>query len=99
VGKMIAAQGAGESNAAYSTNSSLPDVCQAIEDILYRQGVEPFRGESEDFDARRQRAVTTIPTDDPALARKVASRLRAGFSAGDRLIRPEIVSVYAIRRA
>ena len=68
---------------------------QAIEDILYRQGVEPFTTDEPGFDPRRQRAVATAPTDDPALARTVAARLRKGFRAGDKVIRPEIVSVYA----
>ncbi len=97
VGKMMPSQAEGDTSSA--NTSALADVRQAIEDILYRQGVEPFRSEGEDFDARRQRAVTTVPTEDPAQARKVALRLRAGFASGDRVIRPEIVSVFAIRRS
>lgn len=73
-------------------------VRQGIEDILYRQGVEPFATEDEDFDARRQRAVATVPTDDPERAKTVAGRLRSGFRAGERVIRPEIVSVYTVSR-
>ncbi len=71
---------------------------QGIEDILYRQGVEPFEGETPAFDARRQRAVSTVPTDDAALVRSVAVRLRKGFAAGEKVIRPEIVSVFTLRR-
>jgi molecular chaperone GrpE len=66
----------------------------AIEDILYRQGVEPFALEGDEFDPRRQRAVSTQVTDDPALNKRVAGRLRKGFQAGDKLIRPEVVTVY-----
>jgi len=72
---------------------------QGIEDILYRQGVEPFEVEGDAFDPRRQRAVATVPTDDPALNKTVAARLRKGFRAGDRVIRPEIVSVYALKKS
>jgi len=71
---------------------------QGIEDILYRQGVEPYRDEGDAFDPRRQRAVATVATDDPALAKTVAARHRMGFRAGDRVIRPEVVSVYAARK-
>ena len=49
-------------------------------------------------DPRRQRAVSTVPTDDPDLNKTVAARHRKGFRSGDRVIRPEIVSVYALKR-
>ncbi len=69
---------------------------QEVEDILYRQGVEPFQDDAgEAFDPRRQRALSTIPTDDPAQNKKVAARLRKGFQAGDKVIRPEMVNVFA----
>jgi molecular chaperone GrpE len=71
---------------------------QGVEDILYRQGVESFRVDEDGFDARRQRAVSTVSTDDPALARRVCARLRKGFAAGEKVIRPELVSVYALKR-
>lgn len=77
---------------------ALGEVRQGIEDIFYRQGVEPFVEEGDAFDPRRQRAVTTVPTDDPEQVRRVAVRLRPGFQSGDKVIRPEIVSVYAIRK-
>ncbi|GAC1472230.1 MAG: hypothetical protein NVSMB9_19240 [Isosphaeraceae bacterium] len=76
----------------------IENVQQGIEDILYRQGVEPFQVEGDAFDPRRQRAVATQATDDPALVKTVAARHRKGFQAGDKLIRPEVVSVYALRK-
>jgi molecular chaperone GrpE len=75
------------------------NIQQGIEDILYRQGVEPFENPGEVFDARRQRAISTAPTDDGALARKVADRIRKGFAIGERVIRPEMVSVYVLKSA
>src|SRR5262249_44699940 len=71
---------------------------QGIEDILYRQGVEPFQTEGDASRPRRHRAVAPVPTDDPALNKTVAARHRKGFRAGDRVIRPEIVSVYAVKK-
>ncbi len=72
---------------------------QEVEDILYRQGVEPFDHDADGFDPRRQRALSTVPTDDPALNKQVAARLRRGFQAGDKVIRPEMVQVYAHKPA
>ena len=79
-------------------DSLLAGFQQGIEDILYRQGVEPFQVEGDVFDPRRQRAVATVPTDDPAQNKTVAARLRKGFRAGDRVIRPELVSVHAVKK-
>jgi molecular chaperone GrpE len=76
----------------------LRDFQQGIEDILYRQEVEPFRNEGEGFDPRRQRAVSTVSTDDPGRDKTIAARLRPGFAIGEKVIRLEWVSVYAMRR-
>lgn len=73
---------------------TLESIQVAIEDVLYRQGVEPYRGQGEAFDPRRQRALTTVPTDREDQAKTIAERLRPGFVAGDKVIRPELVSVY-----
>ncbi len=99
IGKMVAAQGPAEGEVARLLEI-MQGYQQAIEDILDRQGVEAFQEEGETFDPRRQRAVATVPTDDPGLAKTIAGRLRKGFRtvSGDRLIRPEIVSVYTLRR-
>jgi molecular chaperone GrpE len=76
----------------------LEPIQTAIEDILYRQGVEPFTLEGTEFDPRKQRAVSTQPTDDQALNKRVAARLRKGFYSGDKLIRPEVVTVFTYRQ-
>jgi molecular chaperone GrpE len=99
IGKMVAAQGEVE-GAVLRLIEVMQGYQQAIEDILDRQGVVPYTQDGNTFDPRRQRAVATVPTDDPALARTIAARLRKGFRtvAGDKVIRAEIVSVYALRR-
>ena len=72
------------------------DFQQGIEDILYRQGVEPYQLlETDAFDPRRQRSYATVPNDDPERSKRVAKRLRKGFQAGEKVIRPEIVTVYS----
>ena len=100
IGKMIEARTSENSEArdALPFRGVLESIQTGIEDILYRQGVEPFVVEGNDFDPRRQRAVSTVPTDDAATAKTVAARLRKGFQAGEKVIRPEIVTVYAFRQ-
>jgi molecular chaperone GrpE len=99
IAKMIDSKTAGESDPERIAvlRSALESIQTAIEDILYRQGVEPFVVEDCAFDPRRQRAVSTVPTEDSALNKTVAARLRRGFAAGDKVIRPEIVTVYTWR--
>jgi molecular chaperone GrpE len=98
IGKMIEAQPPDDPDRLAAVRGTLESIRTAIEDILYRQGVEPFQQAGDEFDPRRQRAVTTVPTEEPELNKTVANRLRPGFQAGDKLIRPEIVSVYTLKR-
>jgi molecular chaperone GrpE len=101
IGKIVDAQDVGPSDGeAGRLLGLMRGFQQGIEDILDRQGVEAYSHDGDAFDPRRQRAVATVPTPDPALARTIAVRHRKGFrSLGtDRVIRPEIVSVYALKR-
>jgi molecular chaperone GrpE len=99
IGKIVAAQaesaGAGEVRRLLDLMRGFQ---QGIEDILYRQGVEPFTLEGAAFDPRRQRAVATVPTAEAALNKTIAARHRKGFQAGEKVIRPEVVSVYALKK-
>jgi molecular chaperone GrpE len=97
IGKMVAAEeGAGDE--VRRLLDTMTGFQQGIEDILYRQGVEPFVQDGDAFDPRRQRAVATVPTEDPALNKTIAVRHRKGFLTGDKVIRPEIVSVHSLRK-
>ena len=103
IGKMAdarpEAEAEGESNAGVDpVRPILESIRVGIEDILYRQGVEPFEQEGVTFDARRQRAITTVATEDPELNKTVAARIRKGFQTEDKIIRPEIVSVYTLKK-
>lgn len=98
LGKMAEALPADEPVDPSRVRGLLEGVQQGLEDVLYRQGVEPFHGEEPSFDPRRQRAVATVPTDDPALNKAIAARLRKGFRSGERVIRPEVVSVFALKK-
>lgn len=93
IGKMARAQ-----DVDGDRRETLESIQVAIEDVLYRQGVEPYRGEGDAFDPRRQRALTTVPTDREDQAKTIAERLRPGFLAGEKVIRPELVSVYTLAK-
>jgi molecular chaperone GrpE len=99
IGKMIEARPGVEvdDDRNLAVRGILDSIRVAIEDILYRQGVEPFTADGESFDPRRQRAVATVATDDPAINKAIAARLRKGFQVGEKVIRPELVSVYTTR--
>jgi molecular chaperone GrpE len=99
IGKMIDSGTAASADADHGVRlrGTLESIQTAIEDILYRQGVEPFSLEGTEFDPRKQRAVSTQATDEPTLNKTVATRLRKGFCSGDKLIRPEIVTVFTHR--
>ncbi|GHU81093.1 hypothetical protein FACS1894191_7650 [Clostridia bacterium] len=65
-----------------------------LRDILYRQGVDPFTLTAAEVDATRQNTVSTVPTGDRALDKKIAAHLAPGWTKDGRVIRPERVSVY-----
>jgi molecular chaperone GrpE len=96
MGKMVDAQGEAEGEVARLIDL-IRGFQQGIEDILYRQGVEPFAVDGDAFDPRRQRALSAVTTDDRDRNKRVAARLRKGFRAGDKVIRPEMVTVYAYK--
>ena len=98
IGKMIDAQSNDDADRSAGVRDLLGSIRTGIEDILYRQGVEPFTAEGDEFDPRRQRAVTTVPTEEPERNKTIADRLRPGFQSGDRIIRPEIVAVYTLKK-
>ena len=98
IGKMIETQPGDDPDRSAAMRGTLESIRAALEDTLYRQGVEPFQNEGELFDPRRQRSVTTVPTDDPERNKTIAARLRPGFQAGDKVIRPEIVVVHVFKK-
>ena len=101
IGKMIEARHSDRrpEPTAGRVRGVLESIQTAIEDILYRQGVEPFsrRGRRVRSPASSARS-RPRSTDDPARNKTVAARLRKGFQAGDKLIRPEIVTVFTLRQ-
>lgn len=68
---------------------------EAAADILARQGIETFLVEpGELFNASRHRALSSAPTENPALERRIISVVRTGFATDQQVIRAAEVKVY-----
>lgn len=66
-----------------------------VELLLNQNGVERFEITGEEFNAHRQTAFRTVPTEDRSLVGRIAERLRPGFEQGETLLQKERVAVYA----
>lgn len=64
-------------------------------ELLYRRDVVPCEG-AERFDRRVHKAVRVVPTGAPDDDWKVQAVLKRGFVRGERLLRPEEVSVFRV---
>lgn len=71
--------------------SGIPD---DLLEILERNGIEAFEEESDTFNPKTQRALKTIPTNNPELDNKIESRVRQGYRWDEKIIKPEMVQCY-----
>lgn len=66
-----------------------------LEDILFRQSIEPYSVEDDEFDPRKQRVIGKVPTDKKELNNKVASRGVVGYEKDNgQVLRRENVNIY-----
>lgn len=80
-----------------SEGAILPGVKLVLENLeaeLARLGVERIGSAGEQFDPERHEAVTALPADEGNQPGTIAQVVQAGFSQGERLIRPAAVVVY-----
>lgn len=73
-------------------------VVERLEEGLASVGVCAARPDGLRFDPVVHEAGGTVPTDDDALDGMVAETEVVGFSDGDKLLRPPIVTVYALNK-
>lgn len=73
-------------------------VVERLEEGLASVGVTASRPDGKPFDPAVHEAGGTVPTDDARLDATVAETEVVGFSDGERLLRPPIVTVYALRK-
>jgi molecular chaperone GrpE (heat shock protein) len=70
---------------------------QMLLDVLFKYDVEPFSGESDEFDRSCQQCVKTEATKESEQDRRIASVGLSGFRNEDRIIRREQVTVFRYR--
>jgi molecular chaperone GrpE (heat shock protein) len=75
---------------------ALAHLKQMVEDVLFKYDVEPYRGETDEFDRKVQQCVQTVPTTNEADDKKVAAVGHVGFksASAETVIRKEQVTVY-----
>lgn len=75
-----------------SVQEQMQNVCQDLEDILYRNNVEPFS--LEEIDLKQQKIVKYVKTDNEELHNTIAQHLAPGYEKEGKVIRPERIAIY-----
>ncbi len=72
----------------------MEEIPSELEDILFRQGVDPFNCEQPQFDPKRQKIVKTEITDDPLNDKIISKRVHNGYQWEGKVLCRERVNVY-----
>jgi molecular chaperone GrpE (heat shock protein) len=76
--------------------NALEGVGQDIEEVLSIRGIETLICEDDAFAPSTQRALRLVPTADPSRDKTIAYRIAPGFEWAGRVLRKEMVAVYAL---
>lgn len=82
---------------APEASASLGVLRQMLLDLLSRYDIEPYRHESELFDAKWQQCIKTVFSSNPEDDKRIAEQGVPGFRQGDQLVRREQVVVYKFK--
>lgn len=76
------------------------DIIVDLQDVLYRQGVEPYSCPSDKPDVNKQKIISIVKvnSDDESLHNTIAKRITLGYEKDGKVIRPERISIYQIER-
>lgn len=64
-----------------------------LEDILYRQSIEPYEADGTEIDVKRQKIVRTVITTVESENNQLAEKLACGYEKNGKVIRPERVTI------
>ncbi|MHC1690658.1 MAG: nucleotide exchange factor GrpE [Bacteroidales bacterium] len=73
-------------------------ISEDLENLLYKNGIDVYTVEGEQFDSSKQKVIKTIPTDDPLKDKTVCDKLKKGFVLDGKIIRMEHVSCYKFEK-
>jgi molecular chaperone GrpE len=73
-------------------------ISEDLENLLYKNGIDVYSIEGEQFDSSKQKVIKTIPTDDPLKDKTVCEKLKKGFVLDGKIIRMEHVSCFKFEK-
>lgn len=73
-------------------------ISEDLENLLYKNGIDVYSVEGEQFDSSKQKVIKTIPTDDPLKDKTVCEKLKKGFVLDGKIIRMEHVSCFKFEK-
>lgn len=83
-----------EENESYKAEKYLRNIPDDLIDILESNGVELYEEDGDVFNPRLQRAIKSVPTDNPELEKHIVRRLRKGYRWNGVILKPELVQIY-----
>jgi molecular chaperone GrpE len=72
----------------------MEDISSDLEEILCRQGMEPFNCDQSEFNPKQQKIIKTEYSKDPSKDKTISSRVLNGYQWEGKVLRPEMVNVY-----
>lgn len=74
--------------------SNFYGILEDLTDVLYRQNIEEYTIEEDSVDVKKQKIISTIPTDEESLNNTIAEKLSPGYEKNNKVLRPERISIY-----
>lgn len=73
-------------------------VKEDLDEILYRQGIEPFNDKDSNFEPKRHKLLNVCETGDIEKDRTINKTVKLGYEMGDKIIRKQLVDIYTYKK-
>lgn len=77
---------------------AIDGISQDLEDVLYRQNIESFSVASDEVDAKKQKIIQILETQDENLNNTIAQRCACGYEKNDKILRQERIKIYKYKK-